>query len=204
MRNMASDNEDSEKYHRAMPNDVGTYYGSAAVEWLAGFHVDVPTAILNGLVWSPSREQLIFQLGDCWQARNFNLALGSGNAKRPRAKNFTSGDVNECLHIYNTTDPSVVAGVGGTLVVVEDPVSALRIGRLCPSMPLLGSHLAAARLNAVAGLFEEVLVWLDSDKLAEARSISRRFQLAGVKSRTIYTDLDPKCYTDEQIKEIIK
>jgi hypothetical protein len=202
MRHMGSNNQDThEKYHHPLPEDIGHDYGQAAVEWMARFHLDVPTAIRMGIVWSPSRQQLIFQLGDVWQARNFGE--GGGNSNRPRSKNFTSGDVNECLFIYEDRR-------GPRLVLVEDPVSAIRTALAVPqgaSMPLLGSHLATARLNAVAGLYSgpecEVVVWLDSDKLKEARSISDRFNLIDIKSRTIWTELDPKCYSDMEIQKIL-
>lgn len=198
MRHMGNTTEDDWGGIRPLPDDIGTHFSKACVEWLGRFHVDVPTAIVNGLVWSPSREQLIFQLGNCWQARNFRQ--GS------KSKNFTSGDVNECLHIYGKA-PGVLGSVDGTnkksLVVVEDPVSALRIGPVADSMPLLGSHLAQARLNALAGLYDSFVFWLDSDKYKEARAMEQRAKFSGLSARTVYTELDPKCYTNEQIREIL-
>lgn len=90
-----------------------------------------------------------------------------------------------------------------TLVIVEDPVSAIRIAPQSDAMPLLGSHLGQARLNALAGLYERLVFWLDSDKLKEARSMAERAKYMGRSTNVIYTDEDPKCYTDEQIKEIL-
>ncbi len=68
-------------------------------------------------------------------------------------------------------------------------------------MPLLGSHLAPKRLNAVAGLYSSLMFWLDSDKYKEARGMESRAKMMGLTARTIYTDLDPKEYTDEEIWE---
>lgn len=70
-------------------------------------------------------------------------------------------------------------------------------------MPLLGSHLATARLNAVARLYDSLVFWLDSDKLKESRSMCHRAQMMGLQSRCSWTELDPKCYTDIEIKEIL-
>lgn len=90
------------------------------------------------------------------------------------------------------------------LVVVEDPVSAIRVAEaVSDAMPLLGSHLATKRLNAVAGLYSSVVFWLDSNKLKESRAMAERAKLIGMTARTIYTELDPKCYTNEQIKEYL-
>lgn len=202
MRRMGQSTEDVEGLIRPIPEDAGHDFSQAAIEWLSRFHVDVPTAIRNELVWSPSREQLIFKLGNCWQARNFRADLSgeaenaTGRKKRP--KNFTSGDVNECLHIFAENPKS-----DGPLVVVEDPVSALRIGSLTDSMPLLGSHLAQARLNAIAELYDSVVFWLDSDKYKEARAMEQRAKYMGLSARTIFTDADPKFYTNQQLQQIL-
>jgi hypothetical protein len=178
---------------RPIPEDIGHDFSQAAVEWLGRYHVDVPTAIRNGLVWSPRNEQLIYQLGNCWQARNFG-----GFWLEKFGKCYTSGDVNECLFVYSERKAAQ-----GRLVIVEDPVSALRIGSLRDSMPLLGSHLAQARLNAIAKLYKAVVFWLDSDKYKEAIGMAERAKYSGLSSRVIYTDEDPKCYTNEEIKGIL-
>lgn len=210
-RPMRRSEEDDGRRDKPLPDDIGHHYSEACVEWLGRFHVDVPTAIVNGLVWSPKNEQLIYQMGVCWQARNFG-----GFWLEKFGKCYTSGDVNACLHIYDTGSVDQAEqgnnGSGGTestvrrsetLVIVEDPVSALRIGSLCPSMPLLGSHLAQARLNAIARLYPRVMFWLDSDKLKEARAMEQRAKYMGLSTRTVYTDEDPKCYTNDQLLEIL-
>lgn len=144
-----------------------------------------------------------------WQARNLRVGGADGNSKRRFSKNFTSGNVNECTHIYgfdssNRKFPgSVSDGQHGRMVIVEDPVSAIRVAALEDAMPLLGSHLATSRLNAVAGLYKRLVVWLDSDKLKEARSMAERARLIGMDVRVVWTELDPKCYTNEQLKEIL-
>lgn len=190
----------AEKYHHALPDDIGHHYSREAVEWLASFHVDLTTAIRREVVWSPSAEQLIFKLGNYWQARNFNPA------RRAKSKNFTSGDVNECTHIYGCVD----GGSGGdpvqlpqTLVIVEDPISALRVASVCDAMPLLGSHLATARLCAIARLYSSLVFWLDSDKLKESQAMAQRAKYMGLSTRVIWTPEDPKCHTTEQIKELL-
>lgn len=216
LRSVGVPTEDDQGLVRPLPDDIGHDFRSDAVTWLGRYYVDVPTAIRNGLVWSPSREQLIYQLGNCWQARNFR--------KGSRSKNFTSGDVNGCLHIYSTREKESMGGTGesggrgqgseaGGLVIVEDPLSAIRIasaggveGPWWDSMPLLGSHLAAARLHAVAGLYGggQLMFWLDSDKYKEARGMEQRAKYMGLSARTIYTELDPKEYDNATILEILK
>lgn len=188
-----------------IPDDCGTSFSPAAVEWLAQYHLDIPTAIRRGVVYSESRDQIIYQLGNVWQARNLRQGGSDGNSRRRFSKNFTSGNVNECTHIYAVQQLDLRLG-GSGLVIVEDPVSAIRVAALYDAMPLLGSHLATSRLNALAGLYgpsSRVYIWLDSDKLKESRAIAERFKLVGVDARVIYTEYDPKCYTNEEIRNIL-
>lgn len=188
--------------HPRLPDDCGTQFSEDAVAWLAKYHLRIPEAIYHGVVYSPSRQQIIYQMGNVWQARNLNPEVA---AKR---KCFTSGDVNECHHIYGHSDHRSTGGhvreSSEVLVIVEDPVSAMRIASLCPSMPLLGSHLATKRLNAVAGLYKRLAFWLDSDKLKESRAMAERAKLIGIETCVIYTDLDPKEYPQSELKEILK
>jgi len=49
-----------------------------------------------------------------------------------------------------------------------------------------------------------VVVWLDSDKWREAREIAEAFKLVGLSATTLLTDLDPKCYSNEEIRNYLK
>ena len=199
-RHMGGTTDESLKWQeravKPLPEDINHEFSPECIEWLAKFHVDVPTAIRNNLGFSAKRNALVFQFGKhCWQARHF-----PGWWFDKFGKCYTSGDVNECLFIYETTE---CTDQSKTLVIVEDPVSALRIGALQPSMPLLGSHLATSRLNAIARLYDGLVVWLDSDKYKEAQGIAERAKLLGLSTRVIWTEQDPKCYTNEQLKEYL-
>lgn len=78
------------------------------------------------------------------------------------------------------------------LVIVEDSLSSLKVGRVTCSAPLFGSSISNNKLSRLVKPFDEVVVWLDSDKLNSARNISARVQMLGKKSRVVYTELDPK------------
>lgn len=179
-----------------LPDDTGNYFAPVAVEWLASYHCTVEQAIRAGVRWSESRQQLIFTLEDgCWQARNFNEFQAS------KRKYFTTGDVNSTIKVYSAgekTSPSTQR-----LAIVEDCLSAIRISEVTDAMPVLGSHLSSARLTRVARFYEEMVIWLDHDKLKEARDIAMRAKMLGRSTRVIYTDDDPKCFTTDKLKEIL-
>lgn len=181
-----------------MPEDACHDFPEEAVDWLAQYGINLPEAIQRGVYWSPTYRQLIFDMENIWQARNFEPE------RAKKRKYFTQGDVNDHLPIYATnSDRSGNSGFCNGLVLVEDCASAIKIARRSDSMPLLGSHLSVQRLNRLARLYSSLIVWLDSDKLKEARGIVERARLLGLSSRTIWTELDPKCYTDFMISNYL-
>lgn len=118
-----------------------------------------------------------------WCARN----LGKG------VKYLTSG-VKPIIKYGNNSD---------TVVLVEDIISAIKVGRQFTAIPMLGSMPSGAILNHLQG-FKNVIVWNDLDKAKEslktARNLSERL---GTRVRVIIKPLDPKEYSDLDIYNII-
>jgi hypothetical protein len=166
------------------------------VDWLARYDISVAEAIKHGWKYDPQRDQLVFIFygvdGEpaVVQARNF--------AATARTKYYNSGSPGDVLPIFSSGNPS------RTLAVVEDAVSAVRIARQIDAMPCLGSHLPVKKLIRLQPSYEVLLVWLDSDKLKEAWEIADRAKWIGFSARTIYTEKDPKEYSDEEIKKLVE
>ncbi len=85
------------------------------------------------------------------------------------------------------------------LVIVEDALSAIKMARSVDSMPCLGSDLPLAKITALSRLYEAVVVWLDGNMFHKAQKIASRFQMLGLEASAVYTELDPKCYTHEEM-----
>lgn len=102
--------------------------------------------------------------------------------------------------------PDTIYGMGDTLVLVEDVLSAIKIARLrdeyC-AMPVLGSTLSFESEQSLSKQFKTIYVWLDRDKALNALRIKRRLHQKGITSRIIVTELDPKVYSKEQLKEYL-
>jgi hypothetical protein len=176
--------------------DLDFNYPSHVVTWLDKYGISVQEAIGHGWKYGPFRDQLVFIFKDqygnisCTQARNF-----SPTAKR---KYFNQGDANSTLPIFQC--PSH----GTAIVVVEDAVSAAKIGRQRDSIPCLGSYFPKAKLNALRLLgYEELSVWLDSDKLREAMKIADQARWLGFSTQVVHTPLDPKEYSDGEIAHLL-
>lgn len=205
-RRLAEDDNNLKKDVLTLPDDTNTAFSQEAVAWLSQYHLSVEEAIKAGVRWSESKQQLIFLLEDgCWQARNFYEAAAK------KRKYFTAGNVNDSIKIYlahssNREGPRCwEEESGNTLAVVEDCVSAIRIsGAGTNAMPVLGSHVSRQKLTRLARLYSRLIIWLDHDKLNEARGLSTSARMLGLDTKVIYTDLDPKCYTNEQLKEYLQ
>lgn len=177
------------------PDDASRTLDKRASTWLQSFGITGEEAIRAGLKWSPSWEQLCIPFYDrdgnlcCIQAKNFNHKRAS------KAKYYNVGDKSESFTTYGNH--------GHTLVLVEDALSAIKIGRKRDAMPLLGTSISRSKLAALRASYKELVVWLDADKWREARAIADAASLLGFKATTRYTEHDPKTYTDEQIQEIL-
>ena len=96
--------------------------------------------------------------------------------------------------------PFHIIGNEGPIVLVEDVVSAIKVGRHARAMPLFGAHCNMGRLLQLTKLPNpDILVWLDKDKMKEAMDLRDRITLLGLTSRTIVTDKDPKEYSNQEI-----
>lgn len=187
----------------ALPEDCSTEYPSIVANYLNRYDLSVVEAIRLGVLWSGARQQLIYpyyatnpDTGErylaCYQARNFHQQVSG-------PKYFNKGKTTEVI-------PIIKCDVGGPrrLVITEDALSALKVARQCDAMPALGTNVPVSKLNAIARQYIRLTVWLDSDKWREARHIADNFKWLGLSADTIYSELDPKCYSDEQIKEYLK
>lgn len=182
-----------------VPDDLCNNFPRHVVEWLGKYDVSVPEALKYGWKYSKRLDQLVFSYYDqegklaCTQARNFWVGA--------KTKYFNQGSPAEVLPIFRRrlgTDSADRTDV--RLVIVEDAVSAARIARLTDAMPCLGSYLPAKKLAALKRLkYEQLVFWLDSDKLKEAYEMSTMAKWLGFSTRVVHTELDPKEYSDKEI-----
>ena len=118
---------------------------------------------------------------------------GPYNPLQPSTGSESSvGSGQESNHEENGTVSCHPTGRRHQLVIVEDSLSSIRVGREVPCAPLFGSTISNTKLVKLIQPFDEIIVWLDSNKLHVARQIADRCKFLGKKTRVIYTELDPK------------
>jgi hypothetical protein len=94
--------------------------------------------------------------------------------------------------------------ITSTIVLVEDVISALKVGYVHPCVPLFGSHISNRLINIIETNKYNVLIWLDKDKIKEAKTFRDKFRAKGLNSGVIFTPKDPKYYYKYQIWDYIK
>lgn len=94
----------------------------------------------------------------------------------------------------------------GTVCIVEDIISAIKVAEYVGSVCLHGSiipnglYVTLGKIPAI----KKVLVWLDRDKLSPASIYASKFQVWGKECHLIMTPKDPKEYFPNEIKAILK
>lgn len=164
-----------------------------ARNWLQKYGITYVETSKQGFRWSDSHQALIMPVYDdfgtlqFWQIRSF----GKNFAK----KYLTFGSKEGYDHIIGDLSHE-------TLVLVEDYLSAIKVGRWAAACPLFGSEVSIERKNRLVHKFKSLILWLDFDKRKSAiawKIANRAFFEKDVN--VIWNEKDPKACTDEQIQK---
>lgn len=178
------------------PDDYDTNIPKEPYLWLKSYGLTTEEIETNHLGWSNKNEMLIFPfLGEnddilCWQGRYFPT-------RNPKV--FTSGYPDRHILLHSNGSSSY----DGRVVVVEDSISAIKVGRVCTATELLGSNLSMHKAIGLSRLFSHLTLWLDNDKSKEMIKFTQRYGSLFDKIDMIISEKDPKYYPTEEIKEYL-
>lgn len=172
-----------------LPHDCVANLPHIAVNWLDKYGITPTERMLYRMLWSPSKEQLIYPL---YKGEELTAYQGRNFATNAHSKYKSQGKIHDLLYPLGKKQ--------NVLILTEDLLSAIKIARQGYAMPLWGSEASTPLLMRLKGICGGILVWLDSDKWKNAHDIVNRSQSIGLKAMCVFTNLDPKEYTDEKIK----
>lgn len=96
---------------------------------------------------------------------------------------------------------------GGTMVLTEDILSAVKVGRVANATALMGTHLPDESLSYILrNKPDKVLIWLDDDNptvRASQRKILRRIGAFVECHRVLGIGRDPKELSNDELTEVI-
>lgn len=90
------------------------------------------------------------------------------------------------------------------VVLVEDILSAIRVGRFVPTVSLLGTKISPEQAAAISE-FKHAYTWLDDDKAGISNAFKVRKTLSlTMETDNIVTERDPKLLSDAEIKGVLE
>lgn len=87
------------------------------------------------------------------------------------------------------------------VVLVEDMLSAIRVGELASCIGLMGTSLDDKKALTIASKYDMILIWMDGDKAGReaSKKLKKKLELLADVVE-IKTDRDPKCHKIAEIE----
>lgn len=182
-------------YHEqaTIPPDFTREVPGIAWKWLLQF--GLPMSYWRPFVgYSPKDSRLVFTCGD---PTVFSIGRDlTGESKR---KWFVWGDSHKTGICYGDQD------TGRRVALVEDVISAHKVGRSALAVPLFGTVIHPCHIQLVKRIGLPIVLWLDKDQ--QGTTYKKAAQLSmytGLPVDVVHTDKDPKGLTIEEITSILK
>lgn len=203
---------DGEEEHIVLPSDCTRDFPEAVVNFIKPYGLTIEELIRNAYLWSPNKGALFRHDSKhgtsrrCGWSEQRNLPtslLGySRKFSNRRPKSIFRGSKEDALPLTYPKD-SVHQSV---VCLTEDSLSALKVGRVVPAMPLFGTSISVTKIVKLIQLtkLQKIIVWLDHDKFREGWEIADKFKWLGCGAKVVLTKHDPKLYSEQEILEYIK
>lgn len=195
-------NKNGKYANLTLPSDFTRILPQKPWQWLEKYGLTQAEIYRNKFGWSENDHSLVMPVYDVYgnlllyQSRVFADSERTSSKRIP--KYLTRGNNDAVYHVLGANSPDIPA-----VVCVEDYVSAIKVSRNFPAMPLFGSTLSINRIRTLSDLTSTLIIWLDHDKRASAVKIRFRanpyFKHVGV----VVSKLDPKEYTDAEIASLV-
>lgn len=173
--------------------------------WLAERSISPELSSALSLRWSIGISRLVLP---CFDPQSGSLIYWQGRALETwrKPKYLTKESAQASNVVFSSVKSGITPLRTSPHVLVEDIVSAVRVGHVLPSHALLGTALTDGKIAALLSSgASDFVTWFDNDDAGrKARKQSaRRLPLVGLRVRHVRTELDPKAYSNRRIEEII-
>ena len=180
-----------------LPSDFSREVPVKAWKWLLQYGLGLK-------YWTPycgyseKDERLIITVGT---PIDFSIGryFGDDEGIQGKRKWWCYGDAHKASHICGTPETS------GSIVLVEDIVSAHKVGQITSCIPLFGTNIFDSVVSTLRLYKKPVIMWLDKDQQDHARKRAARLaMLTGCEVSYVFSDSDPKELSFEKIKGVLK
>lgn len=188
------------------PENSTTQIGFEGLHWLYKYYMADHMIKKNQIRWDPDTKRVIIP----FIVDNELIGYTSRGFDSNTPKYLTRG----------SSQRKMVLGTGKVLVIVEDAVSGFRLAEVTSTMILNGTYLPREEAEKALVKYDKIVIWLDSDEpgVKASKKIIKLFQELSINlmskqlwnydtlNTRIYnvsTEKDPKCYTNQEIMEIL-
>lgn len=133
----------------------------------------------------------------------YQLRKVDNRIKGPKYLTFKNREIQNGIYFRSNYYPDHMVTSMDIICIVEDIVSAIKVGRVCSGIALLGSPPNLPHIAQYLGNSGKVVVWLDRDKLKTAVRYIDTLNLLGYNAQMVLTQQDPKSYETDRILEEI-
>lgn len=188
----------------ALPESFTPGVPRGAGEWLKTYGVTEDDVKRYGIGYDTGRQRIVWPVREAgellsWQARDWQ---GRSKLKWLTPKGVTTSPV-----FYSLGKPIKP----DYCIIVEDVLSAMRVGKMYSSLALLGTSATPRKLSRIAAWYREskakqVVLLLDDDAPDKALKIITALTQRGIPAilRIGRLGKDPKEYTSEELIKIIE
>jgi hypothetical protein len=147
--------------------------------------------------YSPKEERLVFRVGNPLQF-SIGRYVGSSVVERPPRKWYVWGKPHDYCTILNGENKE------SKVILVEDLISAHKVSRVYPAIPLFGTEVYPPVLHYLSHNHPEVILWLDKDQDFHVKRKALRLEsLINKPVKIVTTEKDPKCLPLQNIQTLI-
>jgi len=173
-----------------LPWDFSTLIPDREKQWLTSYGITEEEIDTYRIGYSPSSGRIILPIYDGEKLLGFQgRSLDYGQVKYLTWKRENTDLIFQSRRVE-----------GDRVVVVEDMLSAIKVGRVVPSIAILGSPQKAGKgVILKVRLYPLVVIWLDRDKVKTGLLWASQLKLLGHETRVVWTDRDPKAYAEKFI-----
>ena len=147
------------------PDDYMRYLPDTPQQWLRKYEITAAEVNDNQFGWSNKRQMMIMPVRTSYP--DGRLLMWQGRGFNPK-RYHTGGPCDDVIHVIGNEKSD-------TIILVEDLISAIKVGRYYTCIPLFGSAVSVNRLNRLVKLTNTSIgIWLDSDKAKAAMEFRQR------------------------------
>ena len=176
-----------------LPQDISVEISIEGLKWLAKYNISSKEIADYGIRWSDSGGGIVFT---CFDSSGVCVGYQIRHFRNKERKYTTRGKaVQMSMSMLRNRDVSL------PLVFVEDVLSAIKVSRIAPCVPLLGSNIPLELLRWGSESFKSFKIWLDPDKRQSTVKQVLNARQKGFECSAVFAGGDPKDLTTEEIKE---